>query len=543
MTSISVSLTNSGTTVHSFWIKSGLKRLFDIVLSFLGLVFLSPVFAVLAVAIVRDTPGPVFFRGRRKGRGGKEFRILKFRTMRADADNEDGPKVTACDDPRITLFGHWLRATKLNELPQLWNVLTGTMSLVGPRPEDPDLARDWPEEVQKCVFAVRPGVTSPASILYRNEESLLRVENLFRKYMFELVPDKMRLDQLYVRYCSFFLDMDVLLWTFLILLPKLGNLELPEKLIFLGPVSRFIRNYVSWFVIDTFIALLAFALTGALWRLSTPLNIGTMRAAIFMAMFSLLFSIASTILGVNHVDWEKATIMDGVDLLVTWLSSTVIICFAAALLVRFPLELVIIASFLSLFGFMIVRYRLRLFIGLLAWILRFQTRPARLRESVLIIGTGQAAQLGAWLLTHPLNHRKFHVAGFIDNDMLKQGMRVYGSKVVGMLSETANLLKKYKVSMVLLASPHDLPDDFPSIASECEKAGARLLVLPDVLATLNQMAQIEPHAAPHGSSCELDGHNCEENPCLRCLIRQTPAVLGPQFTEVGAAGWRGREQG
>ncbi len=121
----------------------------DVCASALGLVFLSPFFLVIAWMIKRESPGPVFYRGPRMGRKGKPFGILKFRTMWEERASYDGPSVTARDDPRVTPLGRWLRHTKVNELPQLWNVLVGEMSLVGPRPEDPGIVATWPEEVRQ----------------------------------------------------------------------------------------------------------------------------------------------------------------------------------------------------------------------------------------------------------------------------------------------------------------------------------------------------------------------------------------------------------
>lgn len=232
-------------------INDALKRLLDITASALGLLCLSPLFLYLAWLIKRDSPGPVFYRGLRYGKGGRTFRILKFRTMYEREDSYRGPRVTARGDARITLLGKRLRDTKLNELPQLWNVLVGDMSLVGPRPEDATLAKSWPREVRDEVLSVRPGVTSPASVLYRNEESLLGGEQLMDTYLKSILPSKLRLDQLYVRNRSFLLDLDVLFWTFLVLLPRIGDSAPPEERLFLGPLTRLTRRYLNWFLIDT----------------------------------------------------------------------------------------------------------------------------------------------------------------------------------------------------------------------------------------------------------------------------------------------------
>ena len=148
-----------------------LKRLFDIVFSFLGLLVLSPLFLIIAILIKRDSKGPVFFRGIRVGRFGKPFRIYKFRTMVVNAD-ELGGSPTADNDPRITKAGRFLRKYKLDELPQLLNVLKGEMSLVGPRPEVEEYVKLYSEE-EKAILSVCPGMTDWASILNADEGAIL----------------------------------------------------------------------------------------------------------------------------------------------------------------------------------------------------------------------------------------------------------------------------------------------------------------------------------------------------------------------------------
>src|SRR5574339_1003632 len=133
------------------------KRLFDIIVAALGLLILSSVFSLLSYLIQRESPGPAFYRGPRLGKGGKPFGILKFRTMYERPSSYAGPRLTVQGDGRITPLGQWLRDTKLNELPQLWNVLVGEMSLVGPRPEDPEIARSWPLKAKEEMLSVQPG--------------------------------------------------------------------------------------------------------------------------------------------------------------------------------------------------------------------------------------------------------------------------------------------------------------------------------------------------------------------------------------------------
>jgi lipopolysaccharide/colanic/teichoic acid biosynthesis glycosyltransferase len=187
------------------------KRVFDIVVALVGLIILAPVFLVVAILIKFDSPGPVFFRGRRIGRGGRLFHIVKFRSMVVDA-HKKGATITTGDDPRITRVGRVLRKTKLDELPSLINVLKGEMSLVGPRPESPNWVEQYTPE-QREVLAVRPGITGLAQIKYRDEESLLSTATLEKEYP-KIMEDKLRIDLEYVQKRTFLQDISILFQTF-----------------------------------------------------------------------------------------------------------------------------------------------------------------------------------------------------------------------------------------------------------------------------------------------------------------------------------------
>jgi lipopolysaccharide/colanic/teichoic acid biosynthesis glycosyltransferase len=166
------------------------KRALDVLLAALGLVLLAPLFAFIALRIKRDAPGPVFFRQERVGRGGRLFRIHKFRTMRV---TDGGPQITAAGDARITASGRWLRRSKLDELPQLIDVLKGDMSLVGPRPEVPRYMALYPDAVRREVLSVRPGMTDRAAIEFRDEERLLAASaDPERAYVEQIMPIKQR---------------------------------------------------------------------------------------------------------------------------------------------------------------------------------------------------------------------------------------------------------------------------------------------------------------------------------------------------------------
>lgn len=190
-----------------------MKRLFDIVASGLGLLVLSPLFLIIAIWIKLDSKGPVYYRQVRVGRNNKDFRIFKFRSMRVGSDK--GSLVTIGGrDPRVTRSGYWIRKFKLDELPQLINVFIGDMSLVGPRPEVRHYVNYWTEE-QMHVLDVRPGITDPASIKFRNENELMEKADDPEKYYIEVImQEKIKLYLEYVNNHSFCGDIGLIFKTF-----------------------------------------------------------------------------------------------------------------------------------------------------------------------------------------------------------------------------------------------------------------------------------------------------------------------------------------
>lgn len=190
-----------------------MKRLFDITASGLGLLVLSPLFLILAVWIKLDSPGPVFYRQVRVGRGNKDFRLFKFRSMRVGSDKK-GLITVGGHDPRVTRSGYYIRKYKLDELPQLINVFIGDMSLVGPRPEVRKYVDLYTPE-QMRVLDVRPGITDMASIRYRNENELLEQAADPEQYYRDVVmQDKLRINLEYVADHSFVKDLKIIFMTF-----------------------------------------------------------------------------------------------------------------------------------------------------------------------------------------------------------------------------------------------------------------------------------------------------------------------------------------
>ncbi|HYF94942.1 MAG TPA: sugar transferase [Symbiobacteriaceae bacterium] len=202
------------------WIYEAFKRIVDFIGSAIGLILLSPIFLIIAAIIKRSSPGPIFFRQQRVGRNGQPFKIVKFRSMRGDAEDvlrrnpelyakyaANSYKLPEGEDPRITPIGRWLRKTSLDELPQLWNVLVGEMSLVGPRPLLKAEIDEWYRETQRDLLSVRPGMTGLWQVEGRSEIAY---------------PQRADLELRYVRECSPTLDIRILIQTVSVVTKRRG---------------------------------------------------------------------------------------------------------------------------------------------------------------------------------------------------------------------------------------------------------------------------------------------------------------------------------
>jgi lipopolysaccharide/colanic/teichoic acid biosynthesis glycosyltransferase len=473
-------LKNSNTTAYNF-----IKRTFDIVASILALLFLAPFFLLFAILIKRDSPGPVFYRGERVGRFGKHFSIIKFRTMREDSESKNSSPLTSMGDARVTQMGKWLRDTKINEIPQLWNVLKGDMSLVGPRPEDPAFVKNWPADTRSIILSVRPGVTSPASVSYRNEEEKLGSTNVIEEYIYRIAPEKMRLDLLYVQQHSFFCDLDIIFMTFALLIPLLRKVELPARTYFSGPIFQFVRRYLSWFIIDAFVAFISISVTVGIWRLTGPLDLGWGISFGLAFGMALLFTLFNFILGVNRISWRQA----GPGwILKLFVSSGLVLLVLSALnvssipLPKLPLALVWLAGALTLTGMIIIRYRERLLTGLAyRWLHLRKRAVGEIEERALLVGAGRSAQLVGWMMNHSANSHSINIVGMVDDNPEKVGMRIGDYRVLGSIEEIPHLVEMKGISLILYAI-YNLPQlEQERIIKTCRQTPARLIVLPDYI--------------------------------------------------------------
>jgi len=473
-----------------------IKRVFDICMAAFGLLALSPFFLYVALRIKRESHGPIFFRGKRVGKGGKEFGILKFRTMVERPESYRGARVTARDDDRITPLGRVLRDTKLNELPQLWNVLVGEMSLVGPRPEDPEIVKGWPPELRAEILSVRPGITSPASVTYHDEEKQLSGSNLMDDYLENILPDKLHMDSLYVRHHTFLTDLDTIFWTVMILFPRLRRNKVSEGWLYGGPFVRFRRDYLDWFVTDFLIAFLAIAISGVLWRLSGPLDVGVGLSAFLGVLLAVYISIFNSVLGLKGVSWNRPAAEDVFKLIASCVLAALAFMFTHRLFMTIPAlpdGFVLTATLVVLAGFIVVRYRLRLVTGLANRWTQSRRKGYGLGERVLIVGAGEGGDFASWVLSRPDFRAHFFAVGFVDDDPSKQGLRFDGLKVLGTTGDIATLVARHDIGIIFYAISKISSQDNTRILLLCERTGVPVVNISDVMQNLRHLISRNLH--------------------------------------------------
>ncbi|HUF38765.1 MAG TPA: sugar transferase [Anaerolineales bacterium] len=495
------------------WLDGSAKRLLDIVMGGLGLLLFTPLFFFVIVILKRDTPGPIFYHGKRVGKGGVEFDILKFRTMYNTEESFAGPRLTAHDDPRVTPFGNWLRATKVNELPQLWNVLKGDMSLVGPRPEDPTLAAEWPPDVRAVLLSVRPGITSPASVVFRNLDKLLQSDRVVDEYLQTILPSKMRFDMLYVRNRTILMDLDILFWTLIGLLPPMRKTKVPESQLFWGPLSSFMTNDFRWFLVDFPVALGSIAFVGGIWRTIAPLRLGWFWAPLIALEMAVIFGLANAFLGLNKIFWSRARPSDAVDLAFSTGVSIGLLLLIDVLFIRqpeVPIALYIFSGAFSFVGFLAVRYRERLLTGVASRWIWMRAGRHSLGERLLIVGGGELGEFGVWLVRKGDLTRAFQIVGMVDDDPKKQGMRIDGIKVIGTTQEIEQLVTDFDIGVVFFAIANIGGAERERILQTLERTSAKLVFIPNVV----QMMRTYFDRNPAGLMIPPDS---EENLTMRTL--------------------------
>ena len=479
-----------------------MKRTCDICIATLGLIITLPLLAIIALLIKLDSSGPVIFRQIRVGQGFRPFAIRKFRTMVAN-DSAGGPLLTVGRDCRITRVGHVLRGLKLDELPQLWNVLVGDMSLVGPRPEVPRYVEHARAEFAE-VLTVRPGITDLASLKYIDEAAILAVSsNPEEEYQYKVLPEKLRLAKLYVRHMSLRLDFAIILQTLLrIAKLPLVVLTLPElkaavEVSVASPwagLSSFITRWRRPMIVVADVGLIVLANYLAFF-LRYDGNIPQSELNVFEQTVLGLVAvrgIAFALYGLNEGLWRYTSLWDLQNILKGVLVSTVAFVgwvYWVMGIYGYPRSIFAIDAILA--------------VGFLAG-MRLSSRVLRdkvvfqKRRRVLVIGAGDSGER----VVREMKTRSIfncHPIGLVDDNSLLLNQRIHGVRVLGAMQDIPKLMEALRPEVVVVAVPSPTPEFLRDLVIKLEPYDVSIKTLPgkeELLTDQSAVSQIRDVSIP-----------------------------------------------
>ena len=465
-----------------------MKRTFDILAASFGLVVCSPLFLVVSILIKLDSPGPIFFRQIRAGRNFQPFSIYKFRTMVKNAQQKGG-QITTGGDLRITRVGYFLRQYKLDELPQLINILKGDMSIVGPRPEVPQYVEMFKDGFER-VLTVRPGLTDLASLRYIDEGALLqKAENPEDEYLHNILPEKIRLATVYLEHGCFLFDLVLIVQTLLKLMgirctpiefPGLKDSTTNGTPRWNFGVHQFIFKYRRPFIILLDLALIVLANYLAFW-LRFDGNIPGTEQQLFMQMLPWLVLVRGSMLFVFRLNeglWRYTSVWDLQRIVSGVLASTIVfygVVHWGFGLISYPRSVFIIDSIL-LIGFLTgIRLPSRLLRENVRW---------RKKKRVLVLGAGDAGErIVREMKTSP--SYQYEPIGLIDDEPTLVGQRIHGVKVLGTRHDLSKILSTHQPHEVLVALPEPNSSTVREIISGLESFKVPIKKLPNFGEILN----------------------------------------------------------
>ena len=474
------------------WWQAAMKRLVDVFLGVLALVALLPVMALVAVAVAVDSTGPVVYGARRVGRHGREFTMWKFRSMAGGADRV-GPAVTGSYDFRVTRVGAFLRRTKLDELPQLVNVLAGQMSLVGPRPEAPKYVAAW-TATEREILSVRPGMTGPTQIAYIDEEERL-VGNPDAVYESELMHAKLAVDLEYVR--NFTLRRDIgLLWKTLVGILSAGERRSnrPRRRYTLS--ERLASARPGPILLDASLAAIAAAIAVGLRIDRNNIFAAVATYWVFVPLAALVRPAGFLIAGAYLRAWRYPTISDAALVVGSLAAGSVIMTIVIFVVMQpwafpgsvgFPRSAILIEFLLSFMVLGGIRFASRIRQeGLEEGSGPVSAGPPR---PVLIYGAGEA---GAILAREMRRNRALRLepVAFLDDDPAKRGQHIYGVEVVGGAKDLPLVTVEREVSEVIVAMPRIGGDLLRQIVALSGAAGVAVRTLPAVNELLDETVSV-----------------------------------------------------
>ncbi len=472
--------------------QAAVKRAIDLLMGSVAAVLLLPVGLLIGLAIVLDSSGPVIYGARRVGRDGREFTMWKFRSMARGADAV-GPSVTASFDFRVTRVGAFLRRTKLDELPQVLNVLAGQMSLVGPRPEAPVYVALWrPEE--RAVLSVRPGVTGPTQVAYIHEEDQL-VGDPDRVYETDVMHAKLAIDLEYVR--SYTLRGDLLiLWQTLVRILSAGERRSNRPRRRYTLAERLGSARPGAVVLDAGLAALVAALAVGLRIDRNNILAAVATYWVFLPLAAVVRPAGFALAGAYLRVWRYPTVSD-VALVVSSLAAGSLVMTLAIFVVMqpwgfpgtvgFPRSAIIIEFVLSILVLGGLRFASRVRQDGLD--IADDPRPAGPPRPVLIYGAGEA---GAQLVREMRRNRllRMEPVAFLDDDRSKRGQHIYGVEVAGTADDLPRVVAEREASEVIVAIPRISGPELRRLVALSEAAGIPVRTLPGVQELLDESVTV-----------------------------------------------------
>lgn len=443
-----------------------MKRIFDIVFSIIGLVLFFPLFIGVAILIKLNSRGPVFFTQIRIGQNFKPFRLYKFRTMRVDA-SEKGLPISAEGDPRITKFGRFLRKTKIDELPQLLNVLKGDMSLVGPRPEVEKYVNQYREDYEE-ILKIRPGMTDIASLAYSNEEAILKdKKNPEEYYIHVLLPEKIKLAKEYVRRASLIYDLKLIFLTiFKLVYPKGTILKIINAL---TPYRRaiVIALQVGIFIISNYLA----------FFIRFEGNIPPFGFNLFVRYLPMLVLLRIVFLFSFSLDkglWRYSSIRDLLNIVAAVTAGSLLFLISVRYIFgdfSYPRSIYIIDWFINIFLLGGIRLFRRLH--------EKATSEEGGKKRVIVIGAGDAAEMFLRDLEHTPSYN-YKVVGLIDDDPRKKGLKIRNVTIFGTRKDLITIAEREKPDEFLIAIPSASSSKLEEIVKDLRQYGIPIKTLPSI---------------------------------------------------------------
>jgi FlaA1/EpsC-like NDP-sugar epimerase/lipopolysaccharide/colanic/teichoic acid biosynthesis glycosyltransferase len=430
-----------------------IKRLRDIFLSIIGIIFCIPAFPIIGLLIKLDSKGPVFYKTNRVGKDMKTFRMYKFRTM-IDTSVHLGQSVCPQYDCRVTVFGRFLRRTKMNELPQFFNILKGEMTFVGPRPEAPDLAELYPEEAKR-IFSVKPGLVGPSTSIMRNEEECYPPGVDAKKFYIEhILPGKLKLDLAYIDNLNFFKDFKLIL-------------SGVKETVFGAICKKHLtdnRSQIYLFITDLclIVASYLFACSIAIFKSDGETHLLGLLTNLAILVFirlgcNVYFGLYGSI--IRYISYREILAV----LKAVTCSSFFIVCIAYFFGLNDYSNLMAVIDWVALiFLLASLRCGLRFY-----WEKRRRESTGGFKRRILIYGAGDAGYRALRTIGNN-QYSPFEVIGFIDDNPDTYGKALNGLKVLGNRYHIEELTKLYRVNELFITGPEAEPDKLLEIIKICQ---------------------------------------------------------------------------